>query len=457
MRAPKGERRRYAASYAISIVLHLALIVFFLGSSGLEAGGPESENQPVVAQLVTITHEQRPTLTITREARPAKPAPPAPQRKQTPAQRVAPPAAIVQRPAPAPTSAPPVPRAQRELAKTVKTAPVQAHSTPVPQAVAVAGTPVAQPPSPPTAPPEITPTAEPARVAATVPPDTSRIVPRPTATIPPDTARIVARAETPAPAEPTSPPTVTPRTPAPEPTRAPTAAPTAAPTRAPTIAPTSAPRVVATAVPTAQAVAVHTPGPAPTAAAARAVAEESGAQKNAAAPVAAPLPVARAATPAPVAFVQPTNAPQQRSAAELLNERLKSLTLNVLLPRSEVNYSQKHYGGDDIALLGQRIEQEWQAKIAPPLSIIGEIFGIVKKPTTDLQAASVTYLYKHGIFGLCYGWYVIEHPLSGGHPEGGYTILPCGHFTPVTPGSLTFPSASPSPGPRPQATAAPRG
>ncbi len=440
-----GERRRFAASYTISIVLHLAFIVFFLGAPGLEAGVPESENEAVTSQIVTITHERRPTFTITREARPATPAPPAPQRKQTPAQRVVPPPAIVQRPAPAPTSAPPVPRAQRELAKTVKTAPVQAHSTPVPQAMAVAGTPVLQPPSPPTAPPEVTPTAEPARVAATVPPDTSRIVPRPTATVPPDTSRIVARAETPAPAEPTSPPTVTPRTPAPE------------PTRAPTIAPTSVPRVVATAVPTAQAVAVHTSGPAPTAAAALATAQTSGAQKNASAPVAAPLPVARAATPAPVALAKPTNAPQQRSAADLLNERLRSLTLNVLLPHTDVNYSQRHYGGDDIALLGQRLEQEWEAKIAPPLSIVGEIFGIVRKPTTDLQAASITYLYKHGVFGLCYGWYVIEHPLSGGHPEAGYTILPCGHFTPVTPGSLTFPTASPTPGPRPQATASPRG
>jgi hypothetical protein len=133
------------------------------------------------------------------------------------------------------------------------------------------------------------------------------------------------------------------------------------------------------------------------------------------------------------------------------------MTLNVLIPQSQVNYSQRHYSGDDIALLGQRVEQEWASKFSPPLDIIAQIFGIVRKRATDLQDSSVTYLYKRGIFGLCYGWYVVEHPRSGGHPESGYTVMPCGHYEAVKPGSLTFPGASPTPGPRPQATAAPRG
>jgi hypothetical protein len=438
VRASKGDRRRFTASYAISIVLHMVLIVLFLGTPGFEAGGSETQEQPVVSAVVTITHQQPPTLTITRAPRLATPAPvrAAPVRRQPPV-------------APVPAAA--VPQTQREIAKIVKKAPVAAKSTPPPRSVAAVAPPAPSTPQPPTAPPTLVATAEPARVASSAP------------TVPPDTARIVARAETPAPTtEPTSPPTVTPRTPEPTavPTRAPTAAPTPAPTRAPTAAPTLAPtapptiapRVAATAAPSAQAIAARTPGPARSEAPARTA--EAPAQRAAGA---AAAKARAAATPAPVALAQPTSAPPGRNPVDLLNQQLKALTLNVLLPHSEVTYSQKHYGGDDIALLGQRIAQERQAKIAPPAGIVADIFGISRKRTTDTQPASVTYLYKRGIFGLCYGWYVIEHPLGGGHPEAGYTIQPCGAYEAVKPGSLAFPSASASPGPRPQATPTSRG
>ncbi len=389
------ERRRDAASYAISIVLHLGLIYFFLGAPGVEAGGAEPAEQ-APATAITITRaavQEQPSLTITRAARPAPARSPAPQRRpQRQTHPVVVPPPVVERPAPAPTSNLRIPATQRELAKIVKHAPVAARSTPAPSTVAALASAAPLQPAPPTAPPTIAPTADPDPV-------------------PPDTARIVARAETPAPTpEPTAPPTAAPtRAPAPVPTVAPTSAPTIAPTRAPTAAPTTAPTRAPTAAPTVQPTAAPRavePTSAPRIAATAAATAPAPSRVAAPGPTAAPARSAgetaaragngSASVPAAVALAQPTNAPAQRNAAELLNERLRSLTLNVLLPRSDVNYSQKHYGGDDIAQLGQRIEHGWEAGFAPPAAIVPDIFGIVRKARTDTQPDSVTYLYKRG-------------------------------------------------------------
>jgi hypothetical protein len=425
----KDERRRYSVSYAISIALHLLLIGFFLGVAGSDEGSPD-EGQQVSAQVISVSRAGPPVLTISRRARVATPAP-----IRRPA--ASPPATVVQRPAAAPVRAA-APSVQREIARPLRRAPLAARATPSP--VALAAAPTAAP-------------ATPQPVSAqTLPPEDAPIVARTEPTLPPENAPIARQIATPE-------PTV-------EPTVAPTRAPTAAPTVAPTVAPTLAPRTPAPTVAPSTPVPTMAPRPvAPTAAptvaprpATPAPEEPSRVQTTSSSkPESRPgsAVAARSATPAAVALAPP-RPPEQRNAAEILNERLKALTLKNLLPSSPVTYSQKHYSGADIALLGQRVENEWAAALAPPASIIAQIFGIVTKRTTDLQPASITYLYKKTFFGLCMGWYVIEHPLSGGHPETGYTITPCreGTYTPVKPGSLVFPS--PSPPARPQEAVSPR-
>jgi len=456
VREPSGGRRRFAASYAISIALHLAFVVFFLGMPGIEVGDSESDEEPVIAHVVTITHEDEPALTITHAARRSGSAQtPVPRRRPPPAKPAAPPAEG--RPLPAPTVAPYVPAAQRELARIRPKAAIAARSTPPPAKAAMRASSAAQTPQPPTAVPSFAP-VQPVEAATTAP------------TIPPDNARIIAQAQTPVP---TPEATLAPRLPAAEPSIVPTPAPTAVPTHeatprptplptriptptathepkiAPTPEPTKVPRLAATAAPTARALAPHTPGPLRSAAPVRPAGPPGASRAENGGRAVQPRPVSSAA----VAFAQPGNPPQRRNPAEILNERLRALTLRDLLPRSEVTYSQRHYTNDDLSLLGQRIEQEWFAKLAPPSDIVAEIFGIVRTPRTELQPESITYLYRRTFFGLCYGWYITAHPLGGGPPQAGFTIVPCGKYEPVKPGSLVFPGASPSPAPRPQATA----
>lgn len=418
-----GRRRRFAISYALSIALHLCALYVLLATP-VELGSTDGgDERAAPAVFVTVSRLQHPA--------PARP---------RPVPTVRPLVRIVQhRVIPAAAPAVPAPPAQRELSRPRPRAPLEAQATPSPAQVAAVTTAV-----PTIVPTQAAPTAAPPTPEPTRPPTAA---PTPLPTQPP--TPVPTREPTPVPTEP----------PTAEPTRAPTAAPTQPPTPAPTREPTAAPTAEPTRAPTAR------PAATPRAIAAATPAAEGGGSATAA-----------PRTPAPVAYAAPTPGPEQRNAAEILNQRLKSLTLGALLPSSNVVYSERHYVGsiDDVI---HQVESEWMSKVAPPPAVLAQIFGVIHKQSTLHDPESYTYLFKRAtMLGIpyCVGWMVVPHPLKGGakpyekplqpgevsRPETGYSVIaPCtqAKYDAITANQLPFPIPSPAAAvpARPQAGASP--
>jgi hypothetical protein len=407
----------------LSIALHLGALYFLLAVPVALSSADVGDELTSPAVAVTVER-------MTRAPRPR------------PKPRVAPTAVAVVAASPA----------RPELAKPRVHAPLEAQATPSPaQVAAVATAPPAN--AEPTIVPTIVPTVRPTEAPTAAP----TVPPTPEATRAPTAAPTAAPTLPPTPT-PTQPPTPTPtREPTPSPTQPPTPAPTREPTPSPTREPTAAPTVAPTRAPTAR--------PLPTA---RAIAEATAAAANAGtAATAEPRPEKTAA----VAYAAPTNGPEARNAAEILNARLKSLTLGAMLPTSTVVYSERHYVGDVSDVIHQ-VEAEWLGKVAPPPDVLAKVFGVIYKDGTLRDPASVTYLFKRStMLGVpyCVGWMVVGHPLSvhlqsvakvdtgRSLPEGGYAVVaPCteAKYKAITASQLPFPS--PSPAVRPQATSASR-
>ncbi len=446
---PRGsDRRRDAASYVLSLLIHLLALGAFLAllRHELELDAPEAALTPDTTLDIAIeTPSPHPTLAPTET--PATPLP-------VPTLRISA-ASLLARSRPTPPAARRPNPAPHELARIVPHAPLQ--PTPAPRATEPPATAaplvIAAASSRPTVAPTVVPTAEP---APTHPP-----------TLEPT------RPPTP---EPTRPPTPEPtRPPTPEATRPPTIAPTVAPTRPatarPTIRPTAVPTSAPTAAPTA-AVAAATRAPFPAAtrgtavAAATPGADTEGTAKPSRPPSGPALPQSPQAEPrtepsAAVAYRAPSGAGGPSS----LNERLKAA-----LPTGPGG-GLKHY--DLGSYQTNRVLDAYEASLAPPLEVLARTFGLIYTSRTAFRADEVQYVYERTrVLGVevCKAYTIVEHPLrdpapkeehvglgapSSGNPTGlaqtgplrdlkpeiSTQVVPCNAkgMIPVAPGSLKSP------------------
>ena len=469
--------RRYAFAYALSVLLHCLLVLFF--GVTLLVPGSVAGVSPSDSESLTVTTE------TARVAPAATLAPPAPVPSVAPRATLPPPLPVVVRdtPTPRPVPRPAQPHVARsaprrhELSKQSPTAPPQqTRITALAPVVKASELPSPQPTAPPTAPPATSAPKPIPTLAATVSP-----------TAPPTVAPTL---------PPTAPPTRPPTAP---PTAVPTAAPTAAPTRAPTAAPTRAPTAVPTLAATVRPAtpAPATPRPAPPAtpkaeppASPRPAPPASAAPKPAASPAAKPaatsaasagprsVPSAAAgkpggatspgpgpgagaksgsATPGPGApgagaspapggkgavALRPAATPVPGNDLDKLNARLGNL-----LPGGTV--SEYSHGGYTGKLEVESIPAEFLKKVSPPADFLRKTIALNYRKRTASQADSVLYVTgrKRILFEVCTGWMVELHPLGGGPPQGFPYLGPC-------PSDDLVPSwagALPTPPPRPAA------
>ena len=427
-------RRRWAASYGLSLVLHALALIWFVVVSIDLSGEPEtltvrtsditivrSDASPLTApsssvplpsttrrpQIPPAAHEPK----ITRNVRATSVASATPlQRAHVPArphelarnidgaspQAALPAPAVRSVPSVAPTAEPqartPLPAATADLAFQSKAAPPSTAPVPQPSSVAPTQAPTVAPTQAPTAAPTAAPTLAP--------------------TLAPTAAPTLA---------PTAAPTQAP-------TAAPTQAPTTAPTQAPTAAPTLAPTTASTAAPTAASIAAATPAPAARVRNAAPLRPSLGASANrtavTAGPVAgaaqlrgAPSSSAAHSPAAPSTQVLPSrqhaapsdNAPVTPGAALAnLNDRLKHLSAD-----GNVDYTPKRIKIGDGQSVFDAAVLAYEERLRPPLDILKRTFGLIYERRSAGHADSVSYVYDTYAFGpitMCKAWKIIEHP-----------------------------------------------
>ena len=445
----RGERpvRRYAFAYAVSILLHCLLVLFFgidLLVPGSVAGVSSSESEP----LRVSSEQGRPVAEVT-----AAPAP-----TVAPLPSVAPPP-VAQPRTPQPRRVPPPaqPRIARsaphrhELSKQAPTAPPQqARIVALAPVVKASAVPSPQPTAPPTVPPATSAPRPVPTVAATIAPTSPPTV---APTLAPTAAPTVR--PTVAPPPPTAAPTIAPTRP---PTAAPTRAPTAAPTHAPTAAPTERPATPVPATPRPAPPATPRPAPPatsrpapPASAPPRAAATAPAAGATAApspgggrAPAGAKGPGGGGSSPGPAgqgqggqaspapaapnggggaktAFVpHPAGTPVSGSDLDKLNARLGSLL-------SGGAVSEYSHGSRTGTLEVETIPAEFLKKVSPPPEILRKTIALNYRKRSASQADSVLYVTgrKRILVEVCTGWMVELHPLGGGPPQGYLYLGPC--------------------------------
>ncbi len=412
---PRGsDRRRYAAAYAWSVLLHLialVLVVLFVARALLVGSPPEAALAPDAT--IAIVPPSAPPTVAPRPRPTIAPAPP-------PAPRIA------HRPVP-------IAPQHHELARNVKDATAQPSAAPLPTAPPVprrvASLPVPVPTAAPTAEPTVRPVPEPS--PPPMPEPTVR--PTPVPTLPP-TPEPTAR---PTP-EPTLPPTPEPTLhPTPEPTVRPTAEPTSRPTPAatprPTAAPTAAPAARPTAEPTAHPATRGAGSEQHPAVAATGVPGGSRAAPAPGSPRTPPALAGAAASPpnvpaAPAANAAPQPVKTDPPGLAALNARLKA----TLITGSAASTKQYDLGGYQT----NRVLDAYEASLAPPLEILLKTFGLIYTKRTTGQADSIAYVYERTrVLGVevCTAYVITEHPLRTAGPNDDH-LGPLPH--PTLPGPL---------------------
>ncbi len=373
-----NRRRRFLTAYGLSLLIHalflMALVLLAIDWSGTAMESSSPADFTIVQAEATVAPTPVPTV-----------APP-PVRAAVP-------------PTPPPLA--------HELSRNVRNAPPQ----PKPAKTFV--------PTPPPIVPTAAPTAAPTAIALVTPQPT--IVPTIVPTVAPTVAPTIAPTAKPTPVPtvaPTQPPTAAPTVrptlaPTPRPTVAPTAAPTVAPTAArtarPTIAPTAAPTriaAVATAAP-APTGAPGTPRPAGTPGTGD---HPGGKTGHAAGHAASGTPGTSSGIAGPSA---PPVAPPGGPGSPLynLNARLRSLNS----PRGTVDYTPQHVNTADLSGRVDAVKEAYERRLAPPPEILAKTFGLIFAKRTSFAPDSVTYVFERhgeGLFSVCRGYRIIEHPYA---------------------------------------------
>ncbi len=399
-------RRRWAASYGLSLVLHAFALIWFVFVSIDLSGEPETRT--IRAGDVTIVRRDASPLTAPSSLVPLPLTTRRPQIRPV-AHR---PTVTTNVGATSIASLTPLQRAHvpsrpHELARNVDRASPQA-ARPAPAVESL---------------PSAVPTAKP-QARAPLPAATADLAYQ-SQPAPPSIAPVPQPSSVPATQAPTAAPTLAPTA---APTLAPTAAPTLAPTAAPTLAATAAPTLAPTFAPTAGPIRAATPAPAAQIRTAAPLRPGSGAPATRTAATTGPVAGAAqlhaatssGAAPASAASSSAVLPARQHEAPSVaapgtpggalanLNDRLKHLGVD-----GDVDYTPKRIKIGDGQSVFDNAVLAYEERLRPPLDILKRTFGLIYERRGAGHADSVSYVYDTYAFGpitMCKAWKIIEHP-----------------------------------------------